>query len=358
MMGSVMISARAGRLGMRGRVRLRVGLVPQSDSAALLVARDLGLFAREGLEVVLSRELGWAALREKLRFEELDGAVAPAAMVFRLRQGWGGGPCEVASSFLMNAGGAAVTLGASLRRAGVRSAVDLKRVLRSRHPERPVLAVDSLYSSALFLLRRWLVSGGIDPDKEVLMAVLPAAQLLGRLQSGQIEGFCAAEPWNSAAVLGGVGWCPATSVSLAVGHPDKALVVRSGFAERWPEEHASLLRVLEEASRWCEEVSNRPALVDLLGSSPWFRECRAALRPALLGPFDCGDGNRVAAAELLRFHGVGVNQPSAEKAGWVLSQLRHAKLLGAERAEEGAFRPDLLEEALGVPEARLARAVS
>jgi hypothetical protein len=89
----------------------------------------------------------------------------------------------------------------------------------------------------------------------------------------------------------------------------------------------------------------------MLSSCRWFRECRLALRPALLGPFDCGDGNRVAAADLLRFHGPAINAATEEKGAWLLSQMRHARLLTAEHAPEGAFRPELLEEALGVPAA-------
>ena len=79
------------------------------------------------------------------------------------------------------------------------------------------------------------------------------------------------------------------------------------------------------------------------------RECRLALRPALLGPFDCGNGNRIAASDLLRFHGPTLNAPTGEKAVWLLAQMRHAKLLTTERAPEGAFRPELLEEALNMP---------
>lgn len=347
MMKAVALPARGGRLLVGSRVALRLGVVPFSDSAALLVARDFGLFGREGLEVALTREVGWAALREKLCYGELDAAVMPTPQLFRLRQGWDCAPCEVLSSFVCSVGGSAVTLGVGLRRAGVRSAGDLKRVLRSKHPWRPVLAVDSLYSCEYFLLRQWLLSGGIDPDKDIALGVLPPTQLLGSLESGQIDGFCSAEPWNSAAVQAGVGWCPATSVSLGADHPAKVLVVRSAFAERWPEEHGALLRALDEASGWCEEPSHRSTLVDLLGASPWFRECRAALRPALIGPFDGGDGQRVEAADWLRFYGAGANAPTAEQEAWVLGQLREAKLLGAEWGAEGAFRPDLLAAALG-----------
>lgn len=133
----------------------------------------------------------------------------------------------------------------------------------------------------------------------MLIAVLPPAQMLGSLQNGPIEGFCCGEPWNSAAVIAGSGW--------------------------------------------------RPAMVDILSSQRFFREVRAALRPALQGPFDCNDGNRIAAAESQRVHGPTVNAPTGEKAVWLLAQTRHARFLTVERPPPGAFRPDLLEEALGPP---------
>ena len=331
----------------RAKTQVRLGFVPLSDGAPLTVARELGLFAKHGLDVVLTRELGWASIREKILYQDLDAAHAPAPMLYRMLFGLDGKACDVFTSYFLNAGGNAVTLSTGLRRMGIRSAADLKHLIRSKHPERLIFAVVSLYSCHYFLLRRWLLSGGIDPDKEVLIAVLPPELMLSSLQNGHIEGFCSGEPWNSAAVIAGAGWCPATSVSLAPAHPEKILLTRSAFAERWPDEHAALLRAIDESCQWCEDPANRPALVDMLSSLHWFRECRPALRPALLGPFDCGDGNRIAAADLLRFHGPTLNGATEEKAVWLLAQMRHAKLLTAERAPEGAFRPELLEEALG-----------
>lgn len=287
------------RPALRARTEVRIGCVPLTDSAPLMLTRELGLFAKHGLDVVVTPELGWASIREKILYQDLDAAHAPAPMLYRLLLGLDGKPCEVFTSCFMNADGNAVTLGMGLRRMGIRSAADLKRLIRSKHPERLDFAVISLYSTHLFLLRRWLLSGGIDPDKEVLIAVLPPAQMLGSLQNGPIKGFCCGEPWNSAAVIAGSGW--------------------------------------------------RPAMVDILSSQRCFREVRAALRPALQGPFDCDDGNRIAAAELLRFHGPTVNAPTGEKAVWLLAQTRHARLLTVERPPPGAFRPDLLEEALGPP---------
>jgi ABC-type nitrate/sulfonate/bicarbonate transport system substrate-binding protein len=45
------------------------------------MAQELGLFEKRGLDVELSREIGWATIREKVICRELDAAHAPAGML-------------------------------------------------------------------------------------------------------------------------------------------------------------------------------------------------------------------------------------------------------------------------------------
>lgn len=330
------------------RSRVRLGFVPFSDSAPFTVAGELGIFARHGLEVTLSCELGWASIRDRIAHGGLDAVQAPAPFLHRMRSGLDEPPCEVFSSFILNSGGSAITLSAALRRQGVRTAVDFRRYLRSRHPERPVFALSSLHSCHAFLLRQWLESGDINAAGDVRTIVLPARQMPSALQAGHIDGFCVSEPWNSVAVAAGSGWCPVTSLNFPPLAPEKILLTRTAFADRSPDEFLSLLRALHEACQWCEDPQNRPALVDLLSACPWFRDVRHALRPALLGPFECGENVRVPAAELLRFHGHGLNFPNPERTAWLLSEMRASGMLPPDSIRhDGAFRPDLLEEALG-----------
>ena len=57
--------------------RFRIGYVPLIDAAPLIVADALGFFARAGVQVSISRELGWGSIREKIVYGELDGAPTP-----------------------------------------------------------------------------------------------------------------------------------------------------------------------------------------------------------------------------------------------------------------------------------------
>src|ERR1700761_8392476 len=68
---------------------VRVGFVPLCDSAPLVMAQELGLFEKHGVAVLLSREVGWATIRDKIIYGELDAAHALAPMVFAASLGLG-----------------------------------------------------------------------------------------------------------------------------------------------------------------------------------------------------------------------------------------------------------------------------
>ena len=73
---------------------VRVGFLALTDAAPFAVAEQLGLFARHGLRVELRREIGWATIREKIIYGELEAAQAPAPMLWSAQLGLGCPPCE------------------------------------------------------------------------------------------------------------------------------------------------------------------------------------------------------------------------------------------------------------------------
>ena len=73
---------------LRPRV-LRLGFLALTDAAPFVVAEHLGLFAKYGLRVELHREIGWATIREKIIYGELDAAQAPAPMLWSTQLGLG-----------------------------------------------------------------------------------------------------------------------------------------------------------------------------------------------------------------------------------------------------------------------------
>src|SRR3954471_17079772 len=78
----------------RHHAPLRLGFVPLTDCAPLVMAAELGLFRKHGLNVSLNRELGWATVRDKIIYGELDASHALAAMPLAATLGLGSIQCD------------------------------------------------------------------------------------------------------------------------------------------------------------------------------------------------------------------------------------------------------------------------
>ncbi len=287
------------------------------------MAHERGLFRKYGLRVTLHRELGWATVRDKIIHGELEAAHALAAMPVAATLGLGSINCDCLTALILNLHGNAITLSNELWRAGVRDGTSLrKEVARLRHHSTVTFGVVSQFSSHHFLLRQWLMAAGIYPDRDVRIVVVPPPQMVANLKAGHLDGFCVGEPWNSVAVQARTGWCVTTSAELASGHPEKVLMVRRDFAENRPEQHIALVAALLEACEFCEAPENRDELVAVLARSTYVNAPPAALRRGFSGEFDFGQNRIKNIRDFSVFHGHDANEPSSEKAAWVLQLIR------------------------------------
>src|SRR5258706_6379484 len=158
--------------------KLRVGFVPLTDCAPLVMAQELGLFRKFGLNVALSRELGWATIRDKVIHGELEAAHAVAGMPVAATLGLGSVPCDCLTALVLNLHGNAITLSEDLWKNGVRDGATLREeILRSRHHKTFTFGVVFPFSSHNFLLRGWLASAGIKPNQDVRIVVVPPPQM-------------------------------------------------------------------------------------------------------------------------------------------------------------------------------------
>ena len=256
---------------------LRVGFLALTDAAPLVVAQERGCFARRGLSVELCREVGWATIRDKVTYGELDAAHAPAPMLWAAQLGLGCAPADVCTGFVFNLHGNAITLSTRLWAAGVRDLASLRdEALRRRGENKLTFGIVFPYSMHQVLLQQWLRSARLDPERDVRIAVVPPAQMFRNLAAGTLDGYCAGEPWNTLAVQEGEGWCPAWSAALSPGHVEKVLMVRAAFAERRATEHSRLIAALAETAAWCDEPGHRTELAEIL-SAPAYLDLPVAL---------------------------------------------------------------------------------
>ncbi|EDY84446.1 hypothetical protein VDG1235_4077 [Verrucomicrobiia bacterium DG1235] len=314
--------AGAPRLVSKRRTATRIGYIGLVDAAPLLVAEHYGIFESKGLDVVLSREVGWASIREKVLFGELEAAHALSTLPFVATLGIGSPVIPCVAGMVLSRGGNAVVLSEELRHRGVKNKETLKMDVENRKAFRKYKFA-TVYSCSPhnFHLREWLDSAGIDPDADVELVTLPPAQMCRNLAAGTIDGFCAGEPWASRAISDKIGWSPVNSEDLSPGHPEKVLMVKQSFAEEHDEESSAMIAALVEACGICEDPTQRLRIATLLSDKKRVN-CPVELLEQCLSPtFNYGLGRVENRPGFLRFQERESTRPTATDTDWVLQRL-------------------------------------
>jgi ABC-type nitrate/sulfonate/bicarbonate transport system substrate-binding protein len=319
------------------KAAIRLGFVPLTDCAPLIMAQELGLFRKFDLNVLLQRELGWATVRDKIVYGELDAAHALAAMPLAACLGLGSIPCECITALVLSLNGNGITVSNELFKSCFSHAGSLLlEIRRTRREKTFTFGVVAQFSSHRYLLRKWLSAQGVDPDDDVRTVVVPPSQMVANLKAGHIDGFCVGEPWNSVAVAARSGICITTSLQLDAGHPEKVLMVRRDFVEQRAREHCALVAALLEASEWCAATSNHEQLIATLARPEYVDVPVASLRQGV--EKFCVFPDRTKA------------DPSGAKAAWTLELMRASGLCPGAQLDMAlarrAFRLDLFDQAV------------
>ena len=330
---------------------LRLGFIALTDAAPLIVAQEHGHFARRGLKVELRREVGWATIRDKVIYGELDAAHALAPLLWAAQLGLGCGATDVCTGLVLSLHGNAITLATKLRAEGVVDDATLRaEALRRRGENKLTFGIVFPYSMHHLLLRQWLRAARIDPDRDVRIAIVPPAQMHRNLAAGTLDGYCSGEPWNTLAVQEGTGWCPVRSSTFAPGHVEKVLMVRSHFATKQAPEHAALIAAIAEAAAWCDEPQNRTTLAELLAAPHYLNVPARVIAPSLLGRFVPGPGPAESVPDFHIFSRGDANVPTAARAATLQAELVAAGLIPRALAQPELpgrlFREDLYQQAL------------
>lgn len=350
---------------------LRLGFIPLTDCAPLVVAQDRGYFADEGLEVTLEREASWANIRDKVLLGALDGAHMLATMPLAATLGVAGPRKPLVTGLALSLGGNAITVSTALYArmgelaAGLDadlpcSAEPLRRVLEADYGlGREALTFAMVFPSSThaYQLRYWLAAGGVDPDRDVRLVVIPPEQMVRHLEAGEIAGYCVGEPWNSVAVARGLGVSLISSYDLWNNAVEKVFGVTESWAERYPRTHEAVLRALLRAAKWLDGGAARREAARILADGRYVGAPVEVLETALSGLFRYHPTlARRVQLDFLVFHRYLANFPWHSHGLWYAGQMRRWGQVGPEVDLEAAvarsYRTDLYREAatgLGLP---------
>jgi len=344
---------------------LALGFIPLTDCAPLVVAKERGLFSRQGLNVELSRESSWANIRDKVCTGMLDGAQMLAAMP--IASAIDGRQCQpMVTAMSLDLNGNAITVSKELYGRmvatgvpGIDSAAGSARALKAVIDQdkaagraKLTFAVVFPQSSHNYLLRYWMADAGIDPDNDVRLTVVPPPQVGHYLRAGMIAGCCVGEPWNSYAVSEGLGRTLITSYDIWNNHPEKVFAVTRNWAQTNPNTHEAVVTALLEACQWLDEPANRREACELLSHGRYVNAPVDVLEKSLTGTlqFSSDEGPREA-PDYNVFHRYAANFPWRSHAVWFLSQMQRwgqvDDIAKPAVIAESVYRPEVYRAAAG-----------
>ena len=327
--------AASARSGLERR-RLRIGIIPLTDCAVIVAAKEKGFFARHGVEVEITREATWAGIRDKLAAGVLDAAHMLAGIPIATALGIEALDCPMVTAMSLGLNGNAVTVSPALfgqmHSAAPEAATNrqassqaLRHVLERRKQEKlppPTIAVVHPFSSHNYLLRYWLAAAGIDPSRDVRMTVVPPPRMVDDLRHGKVDGFCVGEPWSALAVSQGVGCAVATGYDIWQNAPEKVLGVTKHWAQTNPRTHVALIKALIEAAQWAEAKEHREELASMLCNGGYVGVPREVVALSLRGEYRASNGAPVE--PLADFHVLfrhAATFPWRSHAAWFVTQM-------------------------------------
>lgn len=305
------------------KVNLNLGFIPLTDCAPLVVAKERGFFAKHGLtQVTLSRELSWNAIESGIREQRLDAAQMVAGMPLGMTIGRDNHtPLPVITAMTLSRNGNAITFHRHFYEEGVRTLADLKGFIAA-HPDRR-LTLGAVHPTSMhnLILRYWLASADIDPDRDLDIVIIPPAQMVANLKAGNIDGYCVGEPWNSRAVHEGIGFVMATDPEIWSGHCEKVLGVREDWAQTHPKTHLALIQALLEACDYCDDMRHREEVLDLICRPEYVGSDPIYTRPGFIDAYNKGIGDPQPIPRYNQFFCDKTNCPDRTEALWILTQM-------------------------------------
>ncbi|MFZ2815540.1 MAG: ABC transporter substrate-binding protein, partial [Rhodoferax sp.] len=96
------------------KTEVRIGFIPLTDCASVVMAAELGLDKKYGVKIIPTKESSWAGVRDKLVNGELDFAHVLYGLVYGVHLGVGGAKKDMAVLMTLNNNGQGLTLSKKL----------------------------------------------------------------------------------------------------------------------------------------------------------------------------------------------------------------------------------------------------
>lgn len=299
-----MAQAKAGPIEKKD---LKIGFIPITCATPLIMAKPLGFYEKQGLNVEVVKTAGWALIRDKMINKEYDAThfLSPMPLAISLGLGSTATPMNVAT--IQNTNGQAITL--SVKHKDKRDPKQWKGFK---------FAVPFEYSMHNFLLRYYVAEAGLNPDTDIQIRVVPPPEMVANLRAGNIDGFLGPDPFNQRAVFEEVGFIHLLTKELWDGHPCCAFGTSTEFIQKNPNTFIALYRAVLTAAAMARKPDNRELIAKVISPQAYLNQPETVVAQVLTGKFADGLGSVKNVPDRADFDPM----PWPSMAVWMLTQMQ------------------------------------
>jgi len=307
---------------------VKIGFIPLTDCASVVMASVLGLDKKYGIKIVLSKEASWAGVRDKLTNGELDAAHVLYGLIYGVQMGIGGQKKDMAVLMNLNNNGQAITLSKKIADKGGVDGPSLAKLMQTDKREYTFAQTFPTGTHAMWLYY-WLAANGINPMKDAKVITVPPPQMVANMRVGNMDGFCVGEPWGHRAIVDGVGITATTTQDIWKDHPEKVLGTTLDFAKKYPNTCRAMMAAILEAGKWIDaSLANKNKMAEVIADKSYVNTSKDVIDQRIMGRYQNGLGKTWDDPNYMKFYNDGaVNFPYLSDGMWFMTQHRRWGLL-------------------------------
>ena len=298
---SVMAVANEKRVEGIESTKIILGYIPIVEAAPLIIAQEKGFFAKYGMtEVTVAKQANWGSARDNVEIGSagggIDGGQWQMPMPYLISKGLiTKNSAQIPMYVLaqLNTQGNGIAIAAKHKGKGIGLKLDqaaqdyIKGLKQAGTPFKAAYTFPKANQD--LWIRYWLAGNGINPDADVELLTVPAAQTVANMKTGSMDAFSTGDPWPLRIVKENIGFLSALTAQIWKDHPEEYLAIRGDWVDKHPKATEALLAGLIEAQQWCDKPENRAELVAIVSGKNFFDVDPTVLATPYEGKYVMGD---------------------------------------------------------------------
>jgi bicarbonate transport system substrate-binding protein len=283
-------------------VSVKLGYIAIAESAPLIIAKEKGFFERHGmLNVEVSKQASWGAARDNIEIGSagggIDGGQWQMPMPQLISEGIitkGGRKIQMLSLAQLSTQGNGIAIASKHIGQGIdldlsRAADYIKGFKSTPTPFKAAYTFPRVNQD--FWIRYWLAAGGVDPNKDINLIAVPAAQTVASMRTGSMDGFSTGDPWPSRILRDRrkFGFLAVLTAQIWPAHPEEYFAMREDWVRQNPKATKAILKGIMEAQMWCDDPKNINEMVAILAQRKYFNVPSEILSDPYTGQYVLGD---------------------------------------------------------------------